>query len=98
MVAENTFEKVAREWHRTMLNKWQPPTADDILHRFELDVFAALGQMPIAAVQPRDVRVAIRAVEERGALEIANRLTANCWCSTVLEKLRKQISNAPRPR
>jgi hypothetical protein len=26
IVAENTFEKVAREWHRTMLNQWQPQT------------------------------------------------------------------------
>jgi len=78
MAAENTFEQVAREWHRTMLGQWQPKTASDILHRFELDVFPVIGQLPVAAVQARDVLDAIRAVERRGALEIASRLTANC--------------------
>jgi integrase len=78
IVAGNTFEKVAREWHRTMLNQWQPQTAKDILHRFELDIFPVIGRLPVAEVQTRDVLDAIRAVERRGALEIANRLAANC--------------------
>ena len=39
MAAANTFEQVAREWHHTMLGQWQPQTARDILHRFELDIF-----------------------------------------------------------
>jgi integrase len=69
---------VARDWHQTMINKWQPQTAQDILRRFEADVFPAFGQVPIAEIQARDVLDAIRAVERRGALEIANRLTANC--------------------
>lgn len=76
--AQNTFEHVARDWHQIMINKWQPQTAQDILRRFEADVFPALGQVPIAEILARDVLDAIRAVERRGALEIANRLTANC--------------------
>jgi len=76
--AQNTFEHVARDWHKTMINMWQPQTARDILRRFETDIFPALGQVPIAEIHARDVLDAIRAVEGRGALEIANRLTANC--------------------
>lgn len=78
IVTENTFEKVAREWHRTMLNQWQPKTAADILRRFEIDIFPAFGNLPIAQVQTRDVLDAIRAIEKRGALEMASRITANC--------------------
>jgi hypothetical protein len=43
------------------------------LHRSELDIFPVVGRLPVAKVQPRDVLDAIRAVEQRGALEIANR-------------------------
>lgn len=78
MAAANTFEQVAREWHQTMLGQWQPQTARDILHRFELDIFPLIGRLPVTEVQARDVLDAIRAVERRGALEIASRLAANC--------------------
>jgi integrase len=78
VVAENTFEKVAREWHAVMLRQWQPQTARDILRRLELDIFPAFGSMPITDVQPRDVIHAVRAIESRGALEIASRTAANC--------------------
>lgn len=75
---QQTFEQVAREWHHTMLGQWQPQTAHDILHRFELDIFPLIGKLPVIEVQARDVLDAICAVERRGALEIASRLAANC--------------------
>lgn len=78
LAAANTFEQVAREWHRTMLAKWQPQTAHDILHRFELDIFPRIGRLHVSEIHSRDVLHAIREVERRGALEIASRLTANC--------------------
>lgn len=77
-IAANTFEKIAREWHRTMLGQWQPQTAHDILHRLELDIFPRLGHLPITEIRAEHVLDAIRAVEKRGAREIARRLTANC--------------------
>jgi hypothetical protein len=76
LAEQNTFEHVARDWHRTMINKWQPQTADEILRRFESDIFPAFGHLPIAEVQAPDVFDAVRAIERRGALEIANRQTA----------------------
>jgi integrase len=78
LAEQNTFEHVARDWHRTMINKWQPQTADEILRRFESDIFPAFGHLPINKVQAPDVLDAICAIEKRGALEIANRQTANC--------------------
>lgn len=77
-IAQNTFEKVARDWHRLNQNKWQPQTAENILHRFTIDLFPAFGSLPIAEVSGPDVLDAIRAVEKRGALEVAKRLTADC--------------------
>ena len=77
-VVEHTFENVVREWHRTMRTQWQPQTAHDILHRFELDIFPRIGDIPVKEVRTQDVLDAIRAVEQRGAREIARRLAANC--------------------
>ncbi|MFC0134253.1 hypothetical protein CR105_27425 [Massilia eurypsychrophila] len=54
-IAENTFEKVARDWHRTNLKKCQPQTAENILHRFEVDLFPHFGTFPMlisAHLQP----------------------------------------------
>jgi hypothetical protein len=78
IVSENTFEKVAREWHAVMLEKWQPVTATDILNRFVRDIFPACGQLPITDVEVGHLLEAIRTVEKRGAMEIAKRLTQNC--------------------
>ncbi len=61
-----------------MINKWQPQTAGEIHRRFESDIFPAFGHLPINKVEPPDVLDAIRAIERRGALEIANRQTSNC--------------------
>lgn len=77
-LSENTFEKVARDWHQNKLKNWQPQTAANLMHRFELDLFPVFGNVPIAYVKVPHVLEAIRAVEGRGALEIAKRLTSDC--------------------
>lgn len=61
-----------------MIKSWQPRTAENILHRFEVDLFPVLGTVPIADVKVPKVLKAIRAVEERGALKVAKRLTSDC--------------------
>ncbi|WP_296001815.1 integrase arm-type DNA-binding domain-containing protein [Rugamonas sp.] len=73
--ANDTFEAVAREWHATMIDSWQPGTAENILHRLEVDIFPFIGTVRIVTVTSRDILFAIRKVEQRGALEIAKRLT-----------------------
>lgn len=77
-VSEHTFEKVARDWHSKMIKSWQPQTAENILHRFEVDLFPVFGKLPIADVKVPEVLKAIRSVEGRGALEVAKRLTSDC--------------------
>jgi integrase len=73
-----TLEEVAREWHRVMSGKWQPQTAQNILHRLECDIFPTCGGLPIDEVKPGQLIEALRAVEGRGALEIAKRNAQNC--------------------
>lgn len=75
--ADDSFEAVARAWHANMREQWQPSTADNILHRLQVDIFPEIGRMRISDVQPRDVLAAVRKIEQRGALEVAKRITAD---------------------
>lgn len=74
----NTFEKLAREWHANRLPSWHPTTAKDTLRRLELDIFPALGAMPITAITHQQMITALRKIESRGSVEVAHRVKATC--------------------
>lgn len=74
----NTFEAVAREWHATKIDKWQPRTAANILHRLEIDVFPLIGRHPIATIEAPVVLDVLRQIEKRGALDMAKRQGQVC--------------------
>ncbi len=41
----NTFEKIAREWHKLHEAEWTPEHAKTIINRLEKDVFPIIGKM-----------------------------------------------------
>jgi integrase len=76
--AANSFEAVAREWHATMSPKWTPHHADDVIESLEKDIFPALGQRPITDLKAPELLDAIRKIEKRGAIDIAQRVRQRC--------------------
>jgi integrase len=70
----NTFERVAREWHETAKPQWAAIHADDILRSLERDVFPLIGSLPISELTAPKVLEALRAIEDRGAIETARRV------------------------
>lgn len=76
--ANNTFEKLAREWHTNRLSTWHQTTARDTLRRLEVDIFPEIGGMPIASITHKHMIDALRKIEARGACEIAHRVKATC--------------------
>jgi integrase len=74
----NTFEAVARDWHANKLDTWQERTAENILHRLELDVFPLIGNRPIASIKAPVILDVLRQIEKRGALEMAKRQGQVC--------------------
>lgn len=44
--AGNTFEAVARQWHKSWARTRSPKHADQVLRRMELDLFPRIGQQP----------------------------------------------------
>lgn len=74
----HTFEAVAREWHKSRLNKWTPLHAGKIMRAFEIDIFPTLGARPISEIKAFDLLEAMRKIEARGARETAHRVLQNC--------------------
>ncbi len=73
VAAANSFEKIARELHKLKSPTWSEGHADDWIKTLEREIFPSLGDRPIAEIEPPDVLDTIRAIEGRGAFEIAAR-------------------------
>lgn len=69
--AENTFEKIAREWHVHNMPDWRPEHAKTIIKRLEKDVFPAIGDVPIKELTPKMLLDMAKGIQERGANELA---------------------------
>ena len=76
--ASNTFESVAREWIENRSNDWTTGHKELTLRTLEQDAFPAIGNRPIAEIPPPELLAAVRLIENRGALEIANRVLQRC--------------------
>jgi integrase len=75
---ENSFEAMAREWHKAQLHRWTPEHAGRIIRRLERDIFPYIGKQPIAAIEPPELLDVLRKVEARGAHDITKRLREHC--------------------
>lgn len=68
-----TFRAVALEWHAKQVGGWSPEHAKRTVRQLERDLFPDLGERPMAAVEPMELLAVLQKVEERGALETADR-------------------------
>lgn len=72
--AHNTFELTACAWMAHQAGTWTAGTRGAIRRAFEADVYPAFGSRPIAQIKPRDVGAVVKAIEARGAGELAGRV------------------------
>lgn len=72
--ALNTFRLLAENWHAKQKPHWAPRYADQVLARFENDVFPKLGALPVTDITVPLVLEVLQAVERRGSIETAHRL------------------------
>ncbi len=68
-----TFEEIADTWHKQWSEVRSPRHAAYVRRRLEGDVFPVIGDLPIASLRPLDVVKVIKAIEARGAVDIAKR-------------------------
>jgi integrase len=71
--ADNTFKTVALEWIERMEGRWTAHHAADVRRSLEQEAFPAIGLRPVAEITPSEVIDCLRAIEKRGAIEVAHR-------------------------
>ncbi|WP_334162635.1 tyrosine-type recombinase/integrase [Phenylobacterium sp.] len=74
LAAANTFAAVAEEWFENNQPKWVDTYSSRLRSRLDADLLPRLGARPIAEILPIEVLEVVRAIERRGAVEMARRV------------------------
>lgn len=69
----DTFKAIALEWYSKQAPQWSESHAGRMLRQLERDLFPWIGERPIAEIHSMELLAALQKVEERGALETADR-------------------------
>ena len=70
----DTFKIVALEWYAKQAPQWSDSHAERSLRQLERDLFPWIGDRNMASIQPMELLAALKKVEERGAIETADRV------------------------
>ncbi len=76
--AEQSFEKVAREWISKPAPRWSADHTGRVLTSLEADIFPDLGEWPISEVSAPALLATLRKIEYRGALETLSKVHQRC--------------------
>ena len=69
----DTFKAIALEWFGKQAPHWSESHASRMLRQLERDLFPWIGERPIEQIHAMELLAALHKVEERGALETADR-------------------------
>ncbi|CFQ35568.1 tyrosine-type recombinase/integrase [Yersinia bercovieri] len=75
---ENSFESMAREWHKNKADRWSLRYREEIIDTFEKDIFPFIGRRPIADIKPMELLETLKRMEKRGALEKMRKVRQRC--------------------
>lgn len=70
----DTFKVVAMEWYGKQAPQWSESHAARSLRQLERDLFPWIGARPMADIHPMELLAALQKVEDRGAVETADRV------------------------
>lgn len=76
--SDNTFKSIASEWHSSKKSTWSKKYANEIISIFERDIYPFIGNEPINKIKPLEMLTVLKAIENRGALEIAKKARMRC--------------------
>jgi integrase len=74
----NTFELIAREWHKKQSLAWSDKYRVKILQNLEKHLFPHIGSRPVADIKASELLAALRKLEERGTIQTAHSMRALC--------------------
>ena len=70
----DTFKAVALEWYGKQAPQWSNSHAERSLRQLERDLFPWIGARAMTDIHPMELLAALQKVEERGAVETADRV------------------------
>lgn len=73
-----TFRSVSEKWREHWKVGKTEKHNTEVWHRLELDIFPAIGKQPVADLTATMVRKAVKAIEARGAVDMAKRQLQKC--------------------
>ena len=73
-LANDNFEKMAREWHAHKSARWSKKHAANTLRRLEMHVFPYLGSRVITQISSLEVLAVIQRVEKAGKTHMSRRI------------------------
>lgn len=76
--SELTFKAVAEKWCQHWKVGKTEKHGKEVWHRLELDIFPAIGSKPVSELTATMVRKAVKAIEARGAVDMAKRQLQKC--------------------
>ena len=68
----NSFEVIAREWHKTHMSSKSESHAAKVMRFLEKDAFPWLGPMPLTDIEAPTILTVLRRIEQRGANDVAH--------------------------
>lgn len=69
----DTFRVVALDWYKKQAPEWSESHAKRMLRQLERDLFPWMGDRRMVEIHPMELLATLKKVEERGALETADR-------------------------
>ena len=70
----DTFKRVALEWYGKQAPQWSESHAERSLRQLERDLFPWIGDRPMIDIHAMELLDALQKIEERGAIETADRV------------------------
>lgn len=74
----NTFEALGHGWMSTRGKEWTASYASKTKSALERHVFPSIGSKPITEITAPDLLALLRAIEGRGTVDMAHRLSQHC--------------------
>jgi len=72
--ANDTFEKLASEWHEHKSTRWSSKYAANTIRRAEIHIFPHIGKIATADVTPLEVLAIVQKLESEGKTDMSRRV------------------------
>lgn len=74
----NSFEAMAKEWHKWKLSSWTENHGERVWQRLSNHAFPVIGTRPIADLEPLELLAMVRRIEAKGKTHMARRVLQLC--------------------